>query len=406
MKDCDNLNRAASAALAEGAAVLATTALARPSGRFLKGKIGRLPHALRQALNERLRDGQPSDQILPWLNSLPEARQAMEKHFGGSPMTEQNLSQWRHGGHAFFLANEQARQDIAFMEGACRGIDQSQRDALTGQIALLVTARMAVELRKFQEMPEGPAKSEAWEKLVRILALLRRGEFFAVKMLVERAKLAALQEAEEAERPPLCKEEELERHRRMMGFGGPNWNNFTKQWEGEGAAEMTEKQEVERMVVAEMLRRKEARKQEAAGIMQAEAAGGDLGGAGPLALPKLCDGRSPGAATPELAVCPENPGHSEPAQISPSEAGRAPSPSAAAPELPACLENPGHPEPAQISPSVARRAPSTPGQPPNFIRDARNPAPSPLTAFRHPRTGAIRYKLAPNDSGTTPAPKP
>jgi hypothetical protein len=212
-------------------------------------------------------------------------------------------------------------------------------------------------------------------------------------MLVERAKLAALQEAEEAERPPLCKEEELERHRRMMGFGGPNWNNFTKQWEGEGAAEMTEKQEVERMVVAEMLRRKEARKQEAAGIMQAEAAAGASDGARPLALPKLCDGRSPGAATPELAACPENTGQPEPAQISPSEAGSAPSPSAATPELPARPENPGNPETPRVSPSEAGRAPSTPGQAPNFIRDTKNKA-ARLVAYRHPRTGAFSYKLA------------
>jgi hypothetical protein len=85
MKDCDDVNRAAPAASAEGAAVPATVP-ARLSGRFLKGKIGRLPHAVRQALNQRLRDSQPSDQILPWLNSLPEARQVLAKHFGGSPI--------------------------------------------------------------------------------------------------------------------------------------------------------------------------------------------------------------------------------------------------------------------------------------------------------------------------------
>src|SRR5580658_9676787 len=257
MKDCNDVNRAAPAAPAEGAAFPA-----RPCGRFLKGKIGRLPHAVRQALNERLRDSQPADEILPWLNSLPEARQALAKRFGGSPITEQNLSQWRHGGHACWLANVQTREDIAFMEGACRGIDQPQRDALTGQIALVVTARMAVELRKFNEMTEGPAKSEAWEKLVKSLVLLRRGEFFAEKMRVERFKLASLQKSQEKEKPPQCPQEELERRRRIMGMGGPHWNNVTKQWEGEGAAEMTERTEVQLMVVAELQRRKEAKAKE------------------------------------------------------------------------------------------------------------------------------------------------
>jgi hypothetical protein len=314
----------------------------------------------------------------------------MEARFGGAPITKENLSHWRHGGYAFWLANETAKEALAYMDGACRGIDQSQRDALTGQIALLVTARMAMELRKFHDMPEGPAKSEAWEKLVRTLALLRRGEFFAVKMLVERAKLAALQEAEEAERPPLCKEEELERHRRMMGFGGPNWNNFTKQWEGEGAAEMTEKQEVERMVVAELLRRKEAKKQEEARIKQEEAAAGGSDGARP----------NSGAATPELAADPENPGNPEPAQISPSEAAPAPTPSAATPALTARPENPGNPETPRVSPSEAGRAPSTPGQAPNLLRDARNPAPPRIVAFRHPRNGALGHKLTTEPQGT------
>jgi hypothetical protein len=271
---------------------------------------------------------------------------------------------------------------------------------LTRQLALGVTARVVCGLRQYDEMPEGPVKTAALKDLVWSLTLLRRGEFFAGKLRLEQVKLAPLLEAQEAKKAPLCKEEELERNRRMMGFGGPNWNNFTKQWEGEGAAEMTEKQEVERMVVAEMLRRKEARKQEAAGIMQAEAAGGDLDGARPLALPKLCDGRSSGAATPELAAGPENPGHPEPAQISPSEAGSAPSPSAATPELPACPETPGHSEPAQVSPAEAGRAPSTPGQPSNFIRDARNPAPSPLVAVRHPRTGALMHVLKTQPQGS------
>jgi hypothetical protein len=375
MKDCFDLHRAAPAALAEGAAVLA--AVSEPaSGRFLKGKIGRLPHAVRLALNQRLHDGQPSDQILPWLNALPEARQVLERQFGGSPITEQNLSQWRHGGHACWLANEQTKEDIAFMEGACRGIDQSKRDALTGQIALVVTARMAVELRQFNEMPEGPAKSEAWEKLVRLLAVLRRGEFFAEKMRVERAKLASLQQAQEVKKAPACEQEQQEQARRIMGLGGPSWNNFTKQWEGEGAAEMTERNEVQRMVVAELLRRKEAKAKEEGKIKKEEAAG---------------DGS--GAAMPELPACPEHPGHPEPANISAPGAGPAPSPSEATPELPACPENPGNPEPPPIPPSEAGSGASLAQQKPNLIRDTKIPASPHLVAFRHPRTGALRHVL-------------
>src|SRR5580658_7093048 len=180
MNTCNNADLAAPAA-ADGAAAPGPLP-AGLAGRALTGKIARLPHSIRQALNERLREDAPYDEILCWLNALPAVRQVMEARFGGAPITKENLARWRHGGYAFWLANETAKEAIAFMDGACKGIDQSQRDALTGQIALLVTARMAVELRKFHEMPEGPAKSEAWEKLVRTLVLLRRGEFFAEKI--------------------------------------------------------------------------------------------------------------------------------------------------------------------------------------------------------------------------------
>jgi hypothetical protein len=46
-----------------------------------------------------------------------------------------------------------------------------------------------------------------------------------------------------------------ERIRRILGLGGPHWNNFEQQWEGEGAAEM----EMDRQVVAETRRRKAER---------------------------------------------------------------------------------------------------------------------------------------------------
>ena len=372
MKDCFDLHRAAPAALAEGAAVLA--AVSEPaSGRFLKGKIGRLPHAVRLALNQRLHDGQPSDQILPWLNALPEARQVLERQFGGSPITEQNLSQWRHGGHACWLANEQTREDLAYMAAACRGIDPAKQEALTSQIALVVTARMAVELRKFNEMAEGPAKTEVWEKLVRSLVLLRRGEYYAGKLRLEQEKLAPRQEAQ-AQKAPECEQERQEHIRRIFGVYGPHWNNFEQRWEGEGAAEMTEKEEVEALVREELRRRKAAKaqeeleiKKEELRIKKEEAAGGGSGG----------DTPSVSAATPELPASPEDPGHPESASISPTL-------SAATPEPPA---SPEKAEPPQISPSPAHQ------QPPNLIRDAKKPGPRSLVAIRHPRTGALRHVL-------------
>jgi hypothetical protein len=231
---------------------------ARRSGRARRGKIARLPHAIREEINERLLNGLPGVEILAWLNALPEVRETLAKYFNGAPISEDNLSQWRRGGYVGWLENQRAKGAISILGAAGRNIDQGERDAMTSQLALVVTARLVFELRKFDEMPEGPAKTAAWKDLVWSLTLLRRGEFYAGKLRLEQDKLAPGQEAQVAEPPPLCKQEELERHRQLMGMGGPHWNNFTHQWEGEGAAEMIEKEEIERTIREDLRRRKEA----------------------------------------------------------------------------------------------------------------------------------------------------
>jgi hypothetical protein len=266
MKHCIAWHQAAPAP-ADGAPVPVPSGR---SGRARTGKIARLPHAVRQALNERLRDGLSCDDILAWINSLPVARESLQKHGDGAPITQDNLSWWRHGGYAGWLEHQQATEALAIMAEAGRGIGQEQREALTGQLALAVAARMVEELRKFNEMPEGPAKSAAWKNLVWSLTLLRRSEFYAGKLQLERDKLAAVKAAQKV---PETGEERAKQIEQILGMGEPHWNNFTHQWEGEGAAEMTEKEEVRRMVVAEMLRRKEERKAKEEGRIMKEETG-------------------------------------------------------------------------------------------------------------------------------------
>jgi hypothetical protein len=202
----------------------------------------------------------PASQILPWLNALPEVRAVLAKYFDGSPIIEQNLSRWRHGGYAGWFENQLVKEAVTTMGAAGRGIDQAEREALTSQLATALSARMVLQLRHYDEMPEGPAKTAAWKDLVWSLTLLRRGEFYAGKLRLEQEKLAP--KKPKAGKAPACEQEEQEQRRQIMGLGGPRWNNFAKQWEGEGAAEMTEKQEVECLVVAEYLRRKEAKEKD------------------------------------------------------------------------------------------------------------------------------------------------
>ncbi len=70
----------------------------QPTNRTRTGKIARLPEAIRTELNQRLRDGQPGSQILPWLNELPEVQQILHDLFADQPISHRNLTSWRQGG--------------------------------------------------------------------------------------------------------------------------------------------------------------------------------------------------------------------------------------------------------------------------------------------------------------------
>jgi hypothetical protein len=69
--------------------------------RALVGKIARLPKDIREEFNRRLDNGEPGSVILSWVNGLPAAKTILDKHFGGVPISDANLSQWRQKkGHA------------------------------------------------------------------------------------------------------------------------------------------------------------------------------------------------------------------------------------------------------------------------------------------------------------------
>jgi hypothetical protein len=74
-----------------------------PSSSRRRGKIARLPRDIRDHINTRLDDGQEADDILPWLNALPEVKVIIKKRFDGVPVSPQNLSAWRQGGFQEWL---------------------------------------------------------------------------------------------------------------------------------------------------------------------------------------------------------------------------------------------------------------------------------------------------------------
>src|SRR5260370_3068661 len=64
----------------------------------MTGKITRLPSNIRDQLHQRLANGETSDIILPWLNSLPEVKAILDAQFDGQPISDKNLSEYRKRG--------------------------------------------------------------------------------------------------------------------------------------------------------------------------------------------------------------------------------------------------------------------------------------------------------------------
>jgi hypothetical protein len=61
------------------------------------GKIARLPRGMREQVNSKLDNGETGVQIAEWLNGQPMVKDFIAALFGGRPLNEQNVCEWRQG---------------------------------------------------------------------------------------------------------------------------------------------------------------------------------------------------------------------------------------------------------------------------------------------------------------------
>jgi predicted Fe-S protein YdhL (DUF1289 family) len=137
------------------------------------GKIARLPVEVREVLGDRLAASEPAATLVNWLNGLVSVQEVLQQYFGSRLITEQNLSEWRQGGHQDWLRQEQARfliEDLAQQDKnlswAARG--QAVSDRLASRVTLelfqLAETLVAAETDPLQR----------WERLCQVHAQLAR----------------------------------------------------------------------------------------------------------------------------------------------------------------------------------------------------------------------------------------
>ncbi len=153
-----------------------------------RGKIARLPQRIRHELNIRLDDGDPFAEILAWLNALPEVQAVLAEHFASEPILQQNLSQWKKGGHQDWL---QWQDELAAAE-LLRDTTAELRDRSPGaqileNLAVWLTVQLTVILN--QPAPDDPTEEFALlTAATQALTQLQRGDVTRDRLACQRAE--------------------------------------------------------------------------------------------------------------------------------------------------------------------------------------------------------------------------
>lgn len=194
---------------------LSKTSMAR------KGKIARLPLAIREEVNRRLLEGQTAAKILPWLNELPEVKAVLEEDFEGLRVRDNNLSEWRKGGYAEWLARrdriertrELSKLSVDLAKAGGGNIAEGAAGILSGRI-LDVLEKLDDLVDAAEAQPtdgdEGTGEGGQSGRLALIgqyigdltlaVSRLRKGDLAAEQLRLNRERLAQTGEALELER--------------------------------------------------------------------------------------------------------------------------------------------------------------------------------------------------------------
>ena len=164
------------------------------------GKIARLPRHIRDQLNQRLDDGEPGNQLVDWLNRLPEVQTILAQQFDGEPISPQNLSRWRQGGFRDWQAQVAAEDWLADnMEEAGHWLqpgtpspngEASAPESMGDRIAQCLMPYWVATVRQLlaeTDIPE--ARWGILKPALADLAVLRRAEHQRERLRLTREKL-------------------------------------------------------------------------------------------------------------------------------------------------------------------------------------------------------------------------
>ncbi len=166
-----------------------------------KGKIARLPRGIRDQLNRRLDEGEAGNVLVRWLNELPEVKAILDGQFGGRPINEQNLSEWKARGHREWLVRQEALAQARELAADAQELCDATDGKLTDHLATVLAARYAAALGGWdgEVTEEFRRKLRALRGLCQDIVELRRGDHSGARLNMERTRLERESEKTEEE---------------------------------------------------------------------------------------------------------------------------------------------------------------------------------------------------------------
>ena len=179
------------------------------------GKIARLPKAIREELNQRLEDGETGTALVDWLNGLPQVQALVASQFGGHPILEQNLSQWKQGGYEDWRNDQKAMELARHLYERDQEMQEQARERppISEVLSRWLTSRYVVTTREI-EATDGP---ESWRMLRQMcgdVTKLRRTEQHERRLEIEQQRADIEQEKHKLEQKRFAAEQRTTKARR------------------------------------------------------------------------------------------------------------------------------------------------------------------------------------------------
>jgi hypothetical protein len=164
------------------------------------GKIARLPRKIRDQLNRRLDDGESGVRLVEWLNALPEVQQVLKSEFGGRPISEQNLSEWKQRGFREWLRHQEACDRMRWMTERAADLDDTADGIeISDRLGSVLAVELADAAQKLDEIADPQERWHRLREILRELWRLRSEDHHGHRMQLQREQWERNVEREEEE---------------------------------------------------------------------------------------------------------------------------------------------------------------------------------------------------------------